>query len=90
MSFNWHLSACQNNYNKYSVECIHTETSTYLYVNLILIWEFLTSYLKMAAELTDCSTDERPLQLVLQLFLTETFHGDVIFDTIILMHYGPV
>ena len=44
----------------------------------------------MAAELTDCSTDERPLQLVLQLFLTETFHGDVIFDTIILMHYGPV
>ena len=44
----------------------------------------------MAAELTDFSTDERPLQLFLQLFLTETFHKDVIFDTIILMHYGLV
>ena len=42
----------------------------------------------MAAEITVWSTDKQPSQL--SLFLTETFYGDFIFDTIILVYYGLV
>jgi len=42
----------------------------------------------MVAEITQCLSDERPSQL--SLFLSETFYGDFIFDTIILVYYGLI
>jgi len=39
----------------------------------------------MAAEITECLRDERP-----SLFLTETFYGDFIVDTVVLVYYSLV
>ena len=43
----------------------------------------LKKYIKMAVEITECSTDKQQSQF--SLFVTEKFNGDFIFDTIILV-----